>query len=288
VFDNDFPAVKQEQPIYDPSISISPSQNASTQSKMDRLFKVEGVRGLAKVLCFSEKHSLTMAEMTTDQIQVIIKSWITETNELKARKTLKYAQIFENKGAAMGCSNPHPHGQIWATDIVPQEPMKELFSLENYKKENGCCLLCDLVDTEIQVKERIVCENNSFICFVPFWAIWPFETMILSKKHKSSVNELDEIEQRDLADLMRKTTCKYDNLFKTFFPYSMGVHGAPLDDESQTMHLHIHYYPPLLRSATVKKFLVGFEMLGEAQRDLTAEQAATRLRELSEIHYTHQ
>jgi UDPglucose--hexose-1-phosphate uridylyltransferase len=259
VFDNDFPAVKEEQPLYNSSMSLKPEAAEETQIKLGRLFKVQGVRGCAKVICFSENHNLTMAEMNSGQIELIIERWKSEIIDLKSTADLKYVQIFENKGSSMGCSNPHPHGQIWATDIVPQEPAKELASLTKYRNENNCCLLCDLVATEQSVKDRIVCENNNWICIVPFWAVWPFETMILSKLHISSLESISINQQKDLADLLQKVTCKYDNIFNTSFPYSMGIHGEPFGDDSGIMHLHLHFYPPLLRSATVKKFLVGYD-----------------------------
>jgi UDPglucose--hexose-1-phosphate uridylyltransferase len=256
VFPNDFPAIKETQPDYEGSPQV---QNSSIQSKLDRIFKVEGVRGVARVICFSPKHNLTMAQMTTDQIFYIVKRWIQETIDLRKLEFVNYVQLFENKGAVMGCSNPHPHGQIWATQDIPQEPERELRALSKYRKEHQSCLLCDLVEIEISSGERIVIQNDSWICIVPFWAVWPFETMVLPKSHVSSIDLLNEKQQRDLADILRGITCRYDNMFETSFPYSMGIHGAPSHDDltDHPMHLHLHFYPPLLRSATVKKFLVG-------------------------------
>ncbi|KAI8896362.1 UTP--hexose-1-phosphate uridylyltransferase [Globomyces pollinis-pini] len=287
VFPNDFPAVKADQPSYTPDSGPKGASTTDINNKMKKLFHVEGVRGCGRVICFSPKHHLTMAEMSEDEIQNIVTEWINQLHDLKSLSYVNYVLLFENKGAVMGCSNPHPHGQIWATEDIPHEPASELKALIKYQSENHSCLLCDLVQVEIDVGERMVYQNQSWICIVPFWAIWPFETLILPKFHVSSLISLTESQQKDLSNILQKITCKYDNLFQTVFPYSMGVHGAPIHDNltDHPMHLHLHFYPPLLRSATVKKFLVGFEMLGEPQRDLTAEQAATRLRELSDIHY---
>ncbi|KAJ3314587.1 hypothetical protein HDV04_006146 [Boothiomyces sp. JEL0838] len=282
VFANDFPAVKDQQPEYDPnSIQI---ENVP-KDLVNRLYKAQGVRGCAKVVCFSPDHSKTMAEMNADEIVEIVKTWKNLALELKEMPNINYAVMFENKGSAMGCSNPHPHGQVWATEDVPQEPAAEIKSLKKYQNEHHSCLLCDLVKTELAFKDRIVCQNDSWICIVPFWAIWPFETLLLPKEHVNSIDTISEQQQKGLAALLSEITCKYDNLFETSFPYSMGLHGAPLKEENSPMHLHLHFYPPLLRSATVKKFLVGFEMLGQPQRDLTAEQAAKRLRDLPTVHY---
>jgi UDPglucose--hexose-1-phosphate uridylyltransferase len=186
----------------------------------------------------------------------------------------------------MGCSNPHPHGQIWASENIPGEPAKELTNQVKYLAENKSCLLCDYLKIEVEAKERIVVENDDFMVLVPFWATWPFETMLLPRRHMKSLAELTEKEKASLADILKKITCKYDNLFKCSFPYSMGWHQAPTDGGCHDeWHLHAHFYPPLLRSASVKKFMVGFEMLGNPQRDITAESAAKSLREQSEMHY---
>jgi UDPglucose--hexose-1-phosphate uridylyltransferase len=261
VFSNDFPAIKIDQPDYDGQGLIS--SHPKMQEKMNRLFKAEGVKGIARVICFSPKHNLTMAEMTQQEILHIVKEWIFQTIDIRKLDFVNYVQLFENKGAVMGCSNPHPHGQIWATSNIPQEPARELQSLTKYKKENGTCLLCDLVEVEMSSGERIVFQNETWICIVPFWAVWPFETLLLPKSHLSSIDMLSEQQQLDLAHILGVITCKYDNLFETSFPYSMGIHGAPSHDDldDHPMHLHIHFYPPLLRSATVKKFLVGYVML---------------------------
>lgn len=201
-----------------------------------------------------------MAQMKSSEILQVIKEWITQTNAHMNLPTVNYVQIFENKGAVMGCSNPHPHGQLWATEVTPQEPAKELVSLQKYRSANCACLLCDLVKVELEVKDRVVTENESWIVIVPFWAVWPYETLVLPKIHISSLVDLSEQQQIDLSSILRILTCKYDNMFETSFPYSMGIHGAPVNDDTRdhVMHLHLHYYPPLLRSGTVKKFLVGF------------------------------
>ena len=258
-FDNDFPAVKADQPVYDQLVSINPSASESNQILMRKLFQVKSVRGSAKVICFSPKHNLTMAQMNEDEILLVIKEWIFQVKSHKNIESVNYVQIFENKGAVMGCSNPHPHGQLWATEVVPQEPAKELASLAKYLAENRSCMLCDLVKVELEVKDRIVIENDSWVVVVPFWAIWPFETLVLPKQHISSIEVMTPTQQTDLASILRILTCKYDNMFEVSFPYSMGIHGAPINDAptDHVMHLHMHYYPPLLRSATVKKFLVG-------------------------------
>lgn len=275
-FPNDFAAVKVDQP--------------ELEANEDDLIKVEGVRGECHVICFSPRHDLTLAEMPVQDIKKVVETWTASYLDMKKKKDyINHVQIFENKGAAMGCSNPHPHGQMWCTERIPEEPHKELEAMREYKEKHGLdkCLLCDYAQRELKDPERkrTVFENDTFLVVVPFWAVWPFEVMCLPKVHLGSLPELTEKQQLDLADAVRRITCRYDNLFQTSFPYSMGIHQAPLDGDYKEAHLHLHYYPPLLRSATVRKFLVGFELLGEPQRDLTPEQAAARLRELSEVHY---
>jgi UDPglucose--hexose-1-phosphate uridylyltransferase len=224
--------------------------------------------------------------MSADEILPIIDVWADQTTELAARPEINYVQIFENKGAVMGCSNPHPHGQIWSSEHIPGEPAKELVNQQAYLKAKGHCLLCNYVALEIESGERIVCANDDFVALVPFWACWPFETMVLPRRHVRMIPEFSSVERRGLADILQKLTAKYDNLFEVSFPYSMGWHQCPTDGQSHDeWHVHAHFYPPLLRSATVKKFMVGFEMLGTPQRDITPETAAERLRSLSEIHY---
>lgn len=282
-FTNDFPAVKSDQPSF--SSSSDPSYQSNNEIAK-RLLKADGVKGECKVICFHPKHNLTIAEMKVEEIIPIIDSWIENYVYFKKMSTeVGYVQIFENKGEVMGCSNPHPHGQLWATEQIPEEPSKEIFGFQFYKDGNCSCLLCDYVRLEIREKQRVVYENDSFLVVVPWWAVWPFEVMILSKSHMSNLLDLSPSTKPHLADAMRNITCRYDNLFECSFPYSMGIHQAPVKDDSGLVHLHLHYYPPLLRSASVKKFQVGFEMFGTPQRDLTPEQAAARLSSLSSVHY---
>jgi UDPglucose--hexose-1-phosphate uridylyltransferase len=244
--------------------------------------------GLCKVICFSPRHDLTLARMNTEQIHAVVETWIDEYRELAKYDHINHVQIFENKGEMMGCSNPHPHGQIWAQMSIPDLPSRELNNQAEYMRRHTSCLLCDYIARETQEQTRLVFENHSFLVLVPFWAVWPFETMVLPKRHLRSIEELDTQEKSDLADAVRRLGICYDNLFKTDFPYSMGIHQQPTDGNSyDECHFHFHYYPPLLRSATVKKFMVGYEMLSMPQRDITAETAAARLRELPQVHYSH-
>jgi UDPglucose--hexose-1-phosphate uridylyltransferase len=237
-------------------------------------------------VCFSPKHNLTLPELSIQEILAVINTWTSQTAELGAIDFIKYVQVFENKGEVMGCSNPHPHSQIWSTSYIPNEPSKEIRSMTEYEKKNHSCLLCDYINQELELNERIVASNQHFAALVPYWAVWPFELMIISKRHVGSLPELTSEEAANLAKIMKQITIKYDNLFEVSFPYSMGFHQTPTDGLSHSeCHLHAHYYPPLLRSATVRKFMVGFEMMAMPQRDLTAETAASRLRELSDVHY---
>ncbi|KAJ3183831.1 galactose-1-phosphate uridyl transferase [Geranomyces variabilis] len=288
VFPNDFPAVKKVQPAFSGTSDVANGSDCDVADIADDLLRAEGVRGQCSVVCFSPKHNIAMAQMSTDAIKHVVDTWAREYTELSKLDYINYVQIFENKGAVMGCSNPHPHGQIWALEDVPEEPSKEIRAMKKYRAAKGRCLLCDYAKLETADRSRLVCENDSFVCVVPFWAVWPYETLIVAKHHVASLPQLSEAQRVDLADILRRITCRYDNVFECSFPYSMGVHGAPSDgkDHSEDSHLHLHMYPPLLRSASVKKFLVGFEMMGEPQRDLTSEQAAERLRACSEIHYT--
>ena len=271
VFTNDFAALTPDTPLDGP--------------ENDDLFRIEPARGTARVICFSADHSKTLPVMEASEIRRVVDLWADQLTELSA--TYKWVQMFENKGAIMGCSNPHPHGQIWACSFLPQEIINELRQQQQYFKKHGKPLLLDYVKQEMIKKERLVCETEFFVALVPYWAFWPFETMILPKFKVGSINELTEAQRDDLALMIKKLTTRYDNLFECSFPYSMGWHNAPADgEEHPEWQMHAHYYPPLLRSATVKKFVAGFELLAEKQRDLTAEQAAARLRELSEVHYT--
>lgn len=238
-------------------------------------------RGICKVICFSPKHNLTLANMTTDEILPVVDVWASETEKIGAEDYIGYVQIFENKGAVMGCSNPHPHGQIWATEHVPNIPATEDKNQREYADKNDSCLLCDYLKVELEQKERVVCENDYFAVVVPYWATWPFETLLMSKRHTGNIPGLNPEERRGLADIIRRITTKYDHVFGVSFPYSMGWHQTPTDGgEYPYWHLHAHFFPPLLRSAEVKKFMVGFEMLAMPQRDITPESAAERLREL--------
>jgi UDPglucose--hexose-1-phosphate uridylyltransferase len=271
VFSNDFPALLPDSPHEEPAA--------------DPLFQRRAVRGTCRVICFSPRHDLTLPEMATGEIRAVIDVWAAQVCELG--QTYRWVQVFENKGAIMGCSNPHPHGQIWASDSLPDEVAKEDSQQSRYRQAHGSPLLVDYAARELATGERIVVEDEHWVVVVPYWAVWPFETLLLPRRQQ--VLRLPDLtaEQRDhLAAVLKRLLIKYDNLFETSFPYSMGWHGAP-NDAGETGHwqLHAHFYPPLLRSATVKKFMVGYEMLGEPQRDLTAEQAAARLRELPETHY---
>lgn len=240
-------------------------------------------------MCFHPNSNLSLAKMKIDEISTVIDKWTEIYNELKTDHD--WVQIFENKGAVMGCSNPHPHCQIWACDFLPVEIDKENTSQRKfYEKHNGKVLLVEYLKRELAVNERVICQNDSWAVLVPYWAVWPFETMILPKRHVTRLDELTREEVTSLAQIMKQILVKYDNLFECDFPYSMGFHFAPsgrhLYERMEHWQLHLSYLPPLLRSASVKKFLVGFEMLAQPQRDLTPEKAATMLKELSgSVHY---
>jgi UDPglucose--hexose-1-phosphate uridylyltransferase len=224
--------------------------------------------------------------MSPEAIEIVVHTWMGQFRELRGLDNINHVQIFENRGAMMGASNPHPHCQIWANETVPNQPARELQSFNDYAKAHRSCLLCDYLKLELEAGERVVCQNDAFVAVVPFWAVWPFETMLIGRRHLSSMAELDDREYALLADIMKQLTTRYDNLFEVSFPYSMGFHQAPTDNAPHSeWHLHAHYYPPLLRSATVQKFMVGYEMLASPQRDITPETAAQRLRALPAIHY---
>lgn len=272
VFTNDFAALTENTPTGEISV--------------DGLLQAQSEQGICKVITFSPDHSLTLPQLPVDKIKQVIAVWAKEFTELAANPAIKYIQIFENKGEIMGCSNPHPHGQIWAQGSLPLEISKETERQRAYFEANGRSLLSDYLAVELRQKERIVLENEHFVALVPFWAIWPFETMIVSKRHVRHLLEFNEAEKQALAEILKKLTAKYDNLFEVSFPYSAGIHQSPVNDgEHAEWHWHMHFYPPLLRSATVKKFMVGYEMLATPQRDITPEWAANRLRELRDIHY---
>jgi UDPglucose--hexose-1-phosphate uridylyltransferase len=255
----------------------------------DGLLVAQTEQGISRVICFSPDHSLTIPEMQVDDILKVVELWCEEYKSLGSNEFINHVQLFENKGSAMGCSNPHPHGQIWAQSSIPVEVAKEIEQQKNYLRIHKRTLLSDYLEQEIKKQERIVEENNTFVSLVPFWAIWPFETMILPKRQVASLADLTRDEKMDFADMYRKLTIKYDNLFETSFPYSAGIHQAPTDGlEHPEWHMHMHFYPPLLRSASVKKFMVGYEMMANAQRDITAEQSSQRLKELPSKHYKQQ
>lgn len=281
-FDNDFAALLTDDVIIKPKFKDSLSNEEETNS----LFQAQYERGMSRVICFSPRHDLTIPEMTAIQIRKVVDLWCSEYEQLSKLDFINYVQIFENKGAIMGCSNPHPHGQIWAQQSIPDEPLKKQKAQVLYFKKHKRSLLYDYLKGELTQAERIVYENEYFVVLVPFWAVWPFETMIIPRRHMARITDMTETEKIAFAEAYRHLTIRYDNLFKTSFPYSAGIHQAPTDGKRHlAWHWHKVFYPPLLRSATVKKFMVGYEMLANPQRDITPEQAAKRLREASDIHY---
>ena len=272
VFDNDFAA-------------LHPSTPSGAYADADLLL-ARTEPGICRVVCFSPRHDLTLSRMSRAGIRAVVDVWTDEWARLAACPEIGYVLVFENRGAVMGASNPHPHGQIWATATVPNEPAREQASLAAWRGAHGSCLLCDYLSLEAARGERMVAENDAFSALVPFWAAWPFETLVISKRHLTGLDALDQAGRDGLADLLKRLTTRYDNLFETRFPYSMGFHQRPADEAAHDeWHLHAHFYPPLLRSASVRKFMVGYEMLGTPQRDLTPEAAAARLRAAGEEHY---
>jgi UDPglucose--hexose-1-phosphate uridylyltransferase len=272
VFDNDFAALRPG----DPPAAVD----------VEGLLVARGEPGVCRVLCFSPRHDLSLPDMPLAQVRGVVDLWSEEYERLGRRADIGHVQIFENKGEAMGASNPHPHGQIWAQQSVPREPARETARMREHHARHGRTLLADYLRLELEREERIVVANDGFVALVPFWAVWPFETLVVSRRPVPSLSALTDAERDQLADVVQRLTIRYDNLFQISFPYSAGIHQAPTDGQPHPeWHLHLHFYPPLLRSATVRKFLVGYEMLGEPQRDLTAETAATRLRELPATHY---
>ncbi len=275
VFTNDFAALKSD---------VIPAPETDTI-----FFRSEPESGLCRVVCFSPRHDLTLPEMELTHIEKVVKTWIDEYRTLGAMPNINHVQIFENKGSVMGCSNPHPHGQIWAQKSLPSIVQKLDNQQKNYFDTHNTTLLGDYVKAEIEKKERIIINNQHFVALVPYWAVWPYETMIISKRNINNISEFTAEEISDFALTLKILTTKYDNLFETSFPYSAGIHQAPTNGkDNKHWHFHMNFYPPLLRSATVKKFMVGYEMMAEAQRDITAEQSAERLRGLSEVHYKKQ
>ncbi len=272
VFNNDFSSLSHENPeaVFDEK----------------GIIRAESESGICRVICFSPRHDTTLAEMEEPDIQTVIRLWKQEYESLGKLQEVNHVQIFENKGEMMGCSNPHPHCQIWAQSSVPVEPSKEIAHMKEFHSKTGKCLLCEYIDYECKEGERLIGENDGFVAVVPFWATWPFEAMIAPKRHMESLANLDRGGINEFASLLKNVTSRYDNLFEVSFPYSSGIHQAPTDGaDHRAFHFHMHFYPPLLRSATVKKFMVGYEMMANPQRDITAELAAERLRSLSAIHY---
>lgn len=272
VFENDFAALKPDTP--------------DGKIDQDSLFVAQTEKGICRVVCFSPRHDLTIARMSAEEIRGVVDTWIAQYQELGRLPFINWVQIFENRGAMMGASNPHPHCQIWANSSMPNEPHKEDQAQRRYRHDHQNCLLCDYLKRELQAGERLVCDNSSFQTLAPFWAVWPFETLIISKAHLTGLQDFSEDDRRGLADILKRMTIRYDNLFRAPFPYTMGFHQCPTDDKAHPeWHFHAHFYPPLLRSATVRKFMVGYELLGTPQRDITAESAAQRLQASPEQHY---
>lgn len=265
VFDNDFAALLPD---------IEP---VSVQHR--GLLVARSERGVCRVLCFSPRHDLRLARMDPASLRRVVDVWAEQYEELGARDDIAHVQVFENRGAMMGASNAHPHGQLWAQEHIPDEVVREDERQQGYQGRGGTCLLCDYLAVELVEEERLVVSNDAFVALVPFWAVWPFETLVLPRCHVGSISRLDGRQRDGLADILRRLTRGYDALFGVPFPYSMGVHQSPTDGrDHRAWHLHAHFYPPLLRSASVRKFMVGYELLGQPQRDVTAEAAAERLR----------
>lgn len=273
VFDNDFAALERDAP--------SESHGADVD---DPLFRRMAARGTSRVICFTPDHRLSLPELDLPALTAVVQTWCAQSSELGA--SYPWVQVFENKGAMMGCSNPHPHGQIWASSFLPNIALTEDRQQQAWFDAHGRPLLLDYVERELVNEERIVVANDDWVALVPYWASWPFETLLLPRFAVQQLPQLSDSQQRSLAQIIQRLTIAYDNLFECSFPYSMGWHGAPFGSPaSPAWQLHAHFYPPLLRSASVRKFMVGFELLAEAQRDLTPEQAAQRLRELPQRHY---
>lgn len=281
VFNNDYPALLADTP--EVAGNEGEHTGADPQCSENGLLVARRERGICKVVCFSPRHDLSIANMDYAGVRGVVDVWVEQYRELGALPFINHVQIFENRGSTMGASNPHPHCQIWANATLPNEPAKEQNAQAAYQSERHSCLLCNYLRIERESGERIIAENSHFTALVPFWAVWPFETMVLARTHVTGLDELTDDERDALADILKRLTSRYDHLFATSFPYSMGFHQRPTDGAPHPeWHLHAHYYPPLLRSATVRKFMVGYEMLDAPQRDLTPEAAALRLREMPE------
>jgi UDPglucose--hexose-1-phosphate uridylyltransferase len=265
VFENDFAALKPDTPL--------------DRFEEDGLLVAETEPGICRVVCFSPHHNLTIANMELADLRTVVDVWAEQFLDLGARPLINHVQIFENRGAMMGASNPHPHCQIWSNHSVPDGVARETAAQLAWRQARHHCLLCEYTKRELAGRERIVEENETFVTVVPFWAVWPFETMVLPKRHVTGLDGLSDAERNGLADILKRTTARYDRLFQVSFPYSMGFHQRPSDGvPHEEWHMHVHFLPPLLRSATVRKFLVGYELLANPQRDITAEVAAERLR----------
>jgi UDPglucose--hexose-1-phosphate uridylyltransferase len=282
-FDNDFPALMPGLP---PEVPDCAGDHNADQTG---LLVAETELGVCRVVCFSPRHDLTLGRMNAKEIGAVVEAWCQESARLGALPSITAVTIFENRGFSMGASNPHPHCQIWANQTLPNELGKEHDSQRQYLRDRGRCLLCDYLALELDTTAgagRLIFETSRFAVIVPFWAVWPFETIVIAKRHTGAIEQLNGPERDDLAEVLKRLTTRYDNLFETPFPYSMGFHQRPCDGESHSgFHLHAHFYPPLLRSSTVRKFMVGYEMLATPQRDITPEAAAERLRSSSELHY---
>ena len=271
VFENDFAALKKD----------SPRVRQDVENK--GLLVAEGEPGICRVMCFSPRHDLTLSSMSLPEIEEVVRTWTSQFTELASVPGISHVQIFENRGEMMGASNPHPHCQIWATASIPEQPARELDSQRKYRSAHRTCLLCDYVALEQNQATRVVCWNEGFVAMVPFWAVWPFEVLIGSRRHVASFPEFTSQEVSQLSAILKQVVATYDRVFNVPFPYSMGFHQSPCDgSDHPEWHFHAHFYPPLLRSATVRKFMVGFEMLGNPQRDITPELAAEKLRSLAE------
>ena len=270
VFENDYPALLPQTP------------NAALDHGERGLMLARGEPGICRVICYSPRHDLRLATLDPAAVREVVNLWAQQYAELGALPAINHVQIFENRGAMMGASNPHPHCQVWANASMPNVPEREQHSQQVYQSAHGCCLVCDYLKLEADEKPRLVLEGKEVIALVPFWAVWPFETMVLPRRHLTGMDQLTSAERAALADILHRLTQAYDRLFGTSFPYSMGFHQRPTDGAPhEEWHLHAHFYPPLLRSATVRKFMVGYELLASPQRDITAESAASRLREVA-------
>jgi len=271
-FENDYPAL------------LPPGEAAPSEA--EGLLAAQVEPGICRVMCFLPRHDLTIPRMSPKELRGVIEGWVQQYAELGKIPWIRHVQIFENRGELMGASNPHPHCQIWANATLPNFPARELESFRKYGEEKHSCVLCDYLKLELQLNVRVVCQNDAFAAVVPFWAVWPFETLVLSKRHLGSMEQLSGDERDLLGEILKRITVRYDNLFETSFPYSMGFHQRPTGGGTfDEWHLHAHYFPPLLRSATIQKFMIGYELLCSAQRDLTPESAALRLIEAGETHY---